>query len=278
MFQPTLPLTGGPTPRQPLFVDTTAHVDLALGAPDVQQNLREMLRAHEAWSSPYVRMEFRRTAGHALDVARRLAVAAPDDRTLFPWMLRAIDRGHAVHGRPLTPRQRDRSRAAVYMVMERLGGTPAVRAVVLGLLDAAIDLVEHLAWAGIERYVDETDCDLVRPERRQGRRWPLTCNARQAECRQSAFLDGHRAGLATVLAECQADSQFDDARMLDVLQAVLAATPLKATGQRRCWPLGDLIIVLEAVPAGRLLSSNSKHFAPICRALGVTLVTYSPYP
>jgi len=240
--------------------------------------LEQLLAAHEGWSSRYVLMEFRRTAVHALEVARRLASLAPDDHTMFSWMLRAIDRGHGGQGRLLSPRERGRSRAAVYMAMEKLGCTPAVRAVVVGLLSAIIQLVETLAWAGIKRVVDETDCDLVRPERLQGQRWPLSCNVRLAQCRQSIFLDHHRPELAAVLAECQADREFDDAKMLEVLRAVVSAVPLKATGQRRCWALGDLIIGLEAHSAGQLLSSNGKHYGPICRALGVTLVTYSPYP
>jgi len=267
-----------PPQLRPLFVETTAHVDLALGAPEVRRELEQLLAAHEGWSSRYVLMEFRRTAGHALDVARRLATIAPDDHTMFSWMLRAIDRGHGGQGRLLSPRERGRSRAAVYMAMEKLGRTPAVRAVVVGLLSATIQLVETLAWAGIKRVVDETDCDLVRPERLQGQRWPLSCNAQLAQCRQSIFLDHHRPELAAVLAECQADREFDDAKMLEVLRAIVSAVPLKATGQRRCWPLGDLIIGLEAHSAGQLLSSNGRHYGPICRALGVTLVTYSPYP
>lgn len=269
---------GYPSQLRPLFVETTAHVDRALGAPEVRRELEQLLAAHEGWSSRYVLMEFRRTAVHALEVARRLAALAPDDHTMFSWMLRAIDRGHGGQGRLLSPRERGRSRAAVYMAMEKLGCTPAVRAVVVGLLSATIQLVETLAWAGIKRVVDETDCDLVRPERLQGQRWPLSCNVRLAQCRQSIFLDHHRPELAAVLAECQADREFDDAKMLEVLRAVVSAVPLKATGQRRCWALGDLIIGLEAHSAGQLLSSNGKHYGPICRALGVTLVTYSPYP
>lgn len=272
------PLMDAVPPLPPLFVETTAHVDLALGAPKVRQELEQLLAVHEGWSSRYVLMEFRRTAGHALEVARRLAAIAPDDRTIFPWMLRAIDRGHSGQGRLLSPRERDRSRAAVYMVMERLGRTPAARAAVVGLLDSAIQLVEMLAWTGIKRMIDETDCDLVRRDRPQGQQWPLSCNAQQAQCRQSMFLDQQRTDLAAVLAACQADSEFNDTKMLSVLRAILAITPLKATGQRRCWPLGDLIVALEARPAGRLLSSNRKHYNPICSALGVTLVTYSPYP
>lgn len=277
MFQMALPLEETSRPTQPLFVETTVHVDLALGDRGVRQQLEQMLDQYDLWSSTYVLMEFRRTAMYALQVARRLANMVPEDREFFSWILRAIDRGYGGQPRLLSPRQRDRSRAAVIMIMERLDGIPDARSVAVGLLDATISLVDNLAMAGIEHFVDETDCDLVRPDRVQGRRWPLTCNALQAQCQQSIFLNRERSPMAAVLSECQADEEFDDTKMLETLETVLAANPIQATGQRRCWALGDLVVALEARSVGRLLTSNRRHFAPICKAIGLPLETYSPY-
>src|SRR4051794_20334939 len=99
-----------PTPSAnsggPIFIETTAHVDLMLGSPAVRKHLGLILSDRERWSSTYVLMEFRRTAVHAIDVARRLAAAAPSDRELFPWMLRSIARGQGGMAQLLTQRQR----------------------------------------------------------------------------------------------------------------------------------------------------------------------------
>lgn len=265
-----------PLPQQPIFVETTALYDLVLGSPTVRRELEELLTGHDRWSSTYVLMEFRRTAVHALDVVRRLAAAAPDDVNLFAWILRAIQHGRGGRSGRLTSRQQHRSIDVTSMVMEQLDGMPAVATMVVSLLDTVIIVVNDLGWAGVGHIIDETDCDLVHEDRPQGRNWPLRCNVHRTQCRQSTFLEGHRLALTAVLDECEGDATFDDNRMLSVLRAVLAATPLNAAGERRCWSLGDLILVLEARQAGKLISSNGKHIAPMCRALGVTLLTYTP--
>ena len=118
---------------------------------------------------------------------------------------------------------------------------------------------------------------LVRADRVQGQRWPLTCNARQADCRLNDFLEGHRASLMAALVACEDASEFDDDRMLGVLRTILMAPSPNATGQRRCWPLGDLIIALEALKMGEIITSNVRHYEPLAKAFGLRLATYSPY-
>jgi hypothetical protein len=41
-----------------------------------------------------------------------------------------------------------------------------------------------------------------------------------------------------------------------------------AKGEQNCWTLGDLIIVLECPPDAALWTTNLRHFAPLCQALG----------
>ncbi len=47
------------------------------------------------------------------------------------------------------------------MLMECLGTTPVASAVIVAYLDGVVVLVEDLAWLGIRRIVDQTDCDLA---------------------------------------------------------------------------------------------------------------------
>lgn len=275
--QPVSNSVQSPT-RTPLFIETTAQVDLLLGDPQVRGQLERILSTHETWTSTYVLMEFRRTAVHALEVARRLAAAAPDDEHLFTYMLRAIERGNGGFPGKLSARQQKRSREIVYMVMDRLDTMPVTRLIVTTLLESTILLVNDVKWIGIEHILNDTDCDLIQAGRPQGQRWPLHCNKQRALCQQSTLLERHRTMLGTVLTECEKDSAFDDQKMLATLRKILAVTPLEAAGEKRCWDLGDTIIAIEALPVARILSSNGKHFAPICRALALTLVSYSPYP
>jgi hypothetical protein len=221
-------------------------------------------------------MELRRTVGHAFEVLRSLALLAPSDSQLLTWVLRAIEGRRGIGGVRLSSRQQTRTRLATYAVMDRLGATAATRALVAGVAVTANELVQDPSWVGIANELDATDCDLVHAARPQGQRFPLTCNAKLAECRQQAFLEAERPRLEAVLNEAANDPEFDDAKFLLVLQSVLLATPLRTLGQRRCWPLGDMILSLEALGIGAVLTSNRKHFAPICRALGLELVTYVP--
>lgn len=267
--------------RQPeslprIFVETTARVDLAIGSPETGGRLRALLGDYEPWGSPYVRMEVARTVGHAFEVVRSLALIAPSDAQVFPWMLREIERRRGLGRVRLSARQQARSRLATFAAMERLGSVPATRALVAGTASIASRLALDPGWSGIAHEVDETDCDLVQLSRRQGGRMPMTCNAKHAECRQQGFLERERARLEAVLRECEDDPDFDDDKLQSVLRTVLGGTPLHSLGQSRCWPLGDVILGLEAVSIGSVLSSNRKHFAPICRALGIDLVTYTP--
>jgi hypothetical protein len=160
------------------------------------------------------------------------------------------------------------------MVWEAIGSNVASRGEVIGYLDGIIKHVEDLTWLGITRVGNETDCDLVRADRPQSSKWPMSCRASVAQCAQGRFLAQNRAYLGAVLAACEANSEFDDGKMLARLRPLVAAENVESRGQWRCWRLADLLIALEARSAGRVLTSNVKHFAPICKVLGVQVVPY----
>lgn len=48
--------------------------------------------------------------------------------------------------------------------------------------------------------------------------------------------------------------------------AEIASDKTMAKGERNCWSLDDLIIVLECPPDAALWTTNVRHFAPLCQA------------
>jgi hypothetical protein len=65
-----------------------------------------------------------------------------------------------------------------------------------------------------------------------------------------------------------------DAKLVAALERVVR-DGVMALGERRCWPIGDLILALEATETGTMITSNRVHFAPIAVVLGLRLITYT---
>jgi len=277
LLQLRLPDVAALQAREPIFVDSTVTVDLVINTPQVRSELRGRMQDREVWTSRYSLMELRRTAIHALVTVRDLALAAPEEDSLWPWMLEQIGRRRTAGGQPPKPNECKRGISVIAAVQRQVRGATPARGMVVGLLTSTIALANNRGWLGIQHVIDETDCDLVRDDRPQGQRWSLAqhCKAMDALCRQSDFLTKNRQYLPAVLAACEVAPRFTP-RSLEKLREIAAANPINAKGENRCWPLGDLLIALEARGVGRLLSSNTRDYAPICQTLGVDLDTYVP--
>lgn len=269
--------TSAPQSPPTLFVETTVPIDLIIGEGKLRAALRTLLNGYDVRSSTYVLMEFHRTMVHAMRAVRSFADEAPSDPGLFPFILRRI-RNTPFHSERISGRCVDFTAS----LMERYQELPIRRREVIDYIDALLDLVYDLTWLGILVTTNATDCDLVRPDRPQGQAWlsrtsakRMTCNRDKAKCMLDAFITRHQRMLPSIAETCQGDAAYDDKNALKTLQRILTTQRPTATGQGRCWYLGDIIMALEAIGVGALLSSNTKHYRPICDALNIAFV---PYP
>jgi hypothetical protein len=84
------------------------------------------------------------------------------------------------------------------------------------------------------------------------------------------FLDRYREELKEIeKALTAAPPAQIDARTLQSLRKVIADVR-GARGERICWPLADVIVVLEA-PADALIYTTDHHFKVLCTTIGKRL-------
>jgi hypothetical protein len=256
-----------------LFVDTTVAVDLAIGDSGTQRRVEHMIASRSPTSSSYVQMEYERTVIEAADVVLQLVATAPDETEVLSFVHYRLAQHRHPNGSVLSDRQVRRCMMLVAALYGRFRQVPVARGAVAALM---MVLRRHLQQRVRHLFAtNATDCDLVRPERPQGQQRPLRCNAAKAMCQLDRHLTQSQAMLNAIFTSLDQDPETHGSKLAIVLGQVANGTPLSAKGQRRCWPIGDVTIALEALPVGTLLSSNARDYDPICRAIGLPLETYA---
>ncbi|MFQ5854306.1 MAG: hypothetical protein ACE5LU_01485 [Anaerolineae bacterium] len=114
--------------------------------------------------------------------------------------------------------------------------------------------------------LDTTACDLVRPGYTVTPGGRMSCRRETARCALPGLLNDH----ADAMQQLQADTSALTALNAGTRRALqeITSDPDLAKGERSCWSLGDLIIVLECPPNAALWTTNLRHFEPLCRVLG----------
>ncbi len=261
-----------------LFVDTTVLNDLSIGVPNVRAVLTKAMRGRTVRSSTYVIMEYRRTGLYALELVRAIIDGASAAKPLeaLARVSDALARGYVETMRKrLNPNDVSRCNAVMRMLLKAIESAPSSRALLLAVLDGQIERAR--ATQASLSLVDNTNCDLVQPSRPQSKKWPLSCNKREARCKQRIFLDAKRVELRSIVNACHADKGYDDKRFLKIAHIIVGSPHETTLGKERCFPLGDAIIALEAAATGELMTSNGKHYRPMGVALGLHITVYSPY-
>jgi len=102
-----------------------------------------------------------------------------------------------------------------------------------------------------------------------------TCRKEKAACHLPEFLAGKRAEILVVADYLKAHPAVikDQPRVTNLIQSILA-DPRVALGQTACWPLGDLIILLQTPPDVAVWTLDT-DFEPLATALDVPLYTPS---
>jgi hypothetical protein len=261
-----------------VYLETSRLIERLLYPRSHRAMVEEHLADKWVCTSAYVLMEFRRR------VTQSFARVATLTRAL-------LERGHGELGvddlvlhlatSPVAAFSR-RDLEMAYTALANALGRPVEGVVSLPALVARlefhIDRFEHDPEVfQIDELIDHIGCDLLKPEATLGDfiGSRLSCNAATARCQVADFLAGHQAEVEQLLRVLKTASRDQiDADVGLALQQV-HQDPRSALGERTCWVLGDVLIVLEC-PLDALFYTSDHHFRLLCPALNRQLFETAP--
>lgn len=271
---------GGEMKREDLlFVETTIQIRKAIGsAKQIDKISARLERADNVITSSYVLMEFNRRIISDCIWLHGLIKESP---LLAHLMRRIVQEGFG--------RQKQNTIFILSKLLEYADGpflvdTPEFWNKLLDRLERFIDGQLHKRFSeGIDltfpSLMNSTGCDIAYqlPTKRQAKEgkaeyvYRYTCRRKKARCRLPQLLQEHSDELLVleqILEERGANSGLRKA--FSALSQIRKHTEgwNAARGSRNCWRLGDVIITLEVPEGYTLLTTNARHFAPLCEALG----------
>ena len=280
-----------------LFVDTSIQVSKVLGSEEQKaQILTRLERAEHVITSSYVLMEFNR---RMLSDAVWLHGLIRDIRTLAELLRRIAQGGFGrqKHNTILIFSQLLEGYSDGTLVMD----TPEFWRKLVRILEYFIDWQLHRQFLmGIDltlpSLINITKCSIAHqfPTKRRTKegnteffyqyRKPKasvseanTCRRDEARCRLPQLLaehDDELLALERILEERGANAELKKAS-----SALSQIRKHKkgwnaAKGSRNCWRLGDVIITLEIPEGYTLLTTNARHFVPLCSLRSPTPSAY----
>jgi len=252
-----------------VFLDTSVQITRVLGTVAKRQRIDDLL-ANEivACTTAYVYMEYQRTLiadfAHVHRVLQQkgnwgdaIAEVGSGARLFRP---RALVRVNRILGETLN---------RFHLNVEKG----------LLLLTTYLDYrLQTLFWQHVAPLDETIDCDLVasgvalQPD--DSYQVAATCRKETAACHLPTFLHEQRPKLQAIHDYLTAHPNVikDQSRVEQLLYAV-QHNPRNALGQASCWPLGDVIILLQ-VPSDCAVWSLDPDFTPLAMALDLQI--YSP--
>jgi hypothetical protein len=189
---------------------------------------------------------------------------------LFSELMKSVATGSAIG---YSRRILQRVLLAYGYILETFHRSPVRATTLIDYLEFNIEhVIPARFFQGIDEFIKDTDCDLVRPNVPVGDYFQsrLSCNAVTAQCSLIDFLERHQEKLLALehaLAEANLD-QINPSTLKALRRVNQDVT--KAKGERTCWALADVIIALEA-PKDALIYTTDGHFEVICQAIGKQL-------
>jgi len=263
-----------------LFVDTSVQISKILGAKNLKTRILARLeQAKHSATSSYILMEFNR---RMISDAVWLHGLIKEIDTLAQLLRRISQEGFG--------RQKQNTVQILAMLFEEhstemhLVDTPAFWRRLLRSLETFIDRKLHEQFlAGIDLTLPSlanlTECSIAYqlPTKRQtqdGRSeyvYHVTCRREEARCRLPQLLQEHSNELLTL--EQISGKSGVNAELRKSLSTLSQIRKHKqgwnaAKGRKNCWRLSDIIIALEVPKQYTLLTTNARHFVPLCEALG----------
>lgn len=140
-------------------------------------------------------------------------------------------------------------------------------------------LLKRTFWRHVTALPDFIHCDLIAlgTNRQPDNHYIVadSCRKETAACHLPDFLTEQRSRI-NLIADYLArhTNAIKDQSRVERLLASIQADPRNALGQTTCWPLGDIIILLQ-VPSDCAVWTLDPDFAPLAKALELALYTPS---
>jgi predicted nucleic acid-binding protein len=247
-----------------LFLDTTIQIERLVGSRRRQAELRRTLAEHTLLTSTYVLGEYLRTL--VADATRLYHLVQTHEH--LDDVLTAI----AQH-----VNKRQASRMLLLWANVRREGAQQ-QEYILDTLEGYVtfQLVGRFL-ASTDELLDSTGCGLAGERPMQGGdvyRLRAQCTRQVKECFLPEFLTEYKVDVRAV-ADGLGDHADPALARMAALATQLLDDPDAARGRNCTWYLGGLIIALECPPDAALVTTNRRHFEPLCGLLDKTLCTTS---
>jgi hypothetical protein len=263
-----------------LFADTSIQISKVLGSEEQKTRILERLeRADRVVTSNYVLMEFNRRvlldSIHLHDLMKNIKMLAE-----LLYRIAQDGFGRQKHNMILIFSHLLEGYSDGTLVID----TPEFWRKLVKGLEHSIDWQLYRQFLmGIDltfpSLINVTECSIAHqlPTKRQTKEgkaeyvYKYTCRRDEARCRLPQLLQEHADELLVleqILEKHEAKSELKKAFPALSLIREHKEGWNAAKGSRNCWRLGDVIITLEVPEGYTLLTTNARHFVPLCEALG----------
>lgn len=253
--------------RQTVLLETSVQLERMMGVITEQRAIETHLatKDHLFVSSFYVYMEFQR------------AVLADYVRVYHTILHHSNwnDAAHALRSGVLSYRPRTLGRC-LHILTRTMETSLLDQTVALEVLQTQIQAeLPKRFWHQVEPLTDAIGCNLVTVGVNLQANQQFTiadrCRKEEATCHLPDFLADHRTELESIAKYLTAHPQaVKEQSRLERLMGAVIDDPRAALGQTSCWPLGDVIIALQALPNAQIWTIDA-DFQPIAQALGLSL-------
>jgi hypothetical protein len=247
-----------------LFLDTAAQGERLFGSR--WREFAALVRRHKARTSTYVWEEFRCTFLRDAVMFHQLLA---EEGWSVPDALRRSERYP-----PAQPRRQQRIRQVCYKLLEE-GSAEDIRDRLELLIEGVL---ESRFWHRISGHDVARETGCVHggpPPRREGATYrfdPSCATPKPPPCAIREFWEAHEAELAAIADG--AEHLPDDMQVAVERAAAIRAGTRGPHGETCHVHLADCVIATEASPDDEILTTDLKHFRPICALIGRKL--YEP--
>jgi len=245
----------------PIFLETTIQIQRLMYAPKIRHTINAVVQEHEVYTSTYVWMELQRTVGqdyqYLIDL---LNEQLPDTLSDFFYLV-------GEYQNVFSARRPGRIINVLGQLVSEFPGPEIDPLEIAEYLDSRRRWIVHNQFFhGIDHVVDTTLCDLIKPDYTIPQGGRMSCRRETAQCALPNLLSQHSHQLHQLQNNEVSLSSLDTTTRQSVLRVTEDVEMAK--GERTCWPLGDLIIVLECPQDALLWTTNLRHFEPLCQIFG----------
>ena len=266
-------------PNSKLFLETTVQIDRFSADRKKKQEIDNIIsQFSQILSSTYVKMEFRRRFIQDLVYLYNEALLGAE--TLADAFLRIDKLSSDYHNRKIKGIIASFCRYFSDIKDEEIQG-PSGKA----LLERAIPYFRQFilsAWEdfdqGIHAILNETDCYHAKTGPVLiGKKFDNTmskCKKADVRCKIVEFFVQNRGTLKKIYERLSQMDYLDgeQEKTKNILEKALEY-PQNMADRQNCWNFGDAIIAVESPEDAVLLTTNIKHFEPMCSKVGKRCIT-----